>query len=296
MLPYFVMPVRIHPTAIVDPKAEIDSDVEIGPFSVIRADVRIGKGTKIGSYVYIDNGTRIGENNKIFHHAVIGTAPQDLKYRGEKTFTEIGNNNIIREFVTINRATAVTGRAITGKTIIGNGSLLMAYVHVAHDCRVGNEVILANAVNMGGFVEIDDFAVVGGIVPIHQFVRVGKLAIIGAGLRIVQDICPYIKVDGPPARPAGLNSIGLKRRGFPSEKRRILKQAYRIIFRSSYNTSQALEALKNSFGYESHNESKNTPCNIPEVREIIDFISKPSRRGLLKSAGHKRAELNNNNS
>ena len=273
------MNIRIHPTAIVDPKAELGNDVEIGPFSIIRGNVRIGKGTKIGSSVYIDEGTNIGKNNKIFHQVVIGTAPQDLKYRGEKTFTEIGDNNIIREFVTINRATTATG-----KTIIGNGSLLMAYVHVAHDCRIGNEVVLANVVNMGGFVEIGDFAVVGGIVPIHQFVRVGKLAVIGAGLRIVQDICPYIKVDGPPARPSGLNSVGLKRRGFSSAKRRILKQAYKIIFRSSYNTSQTLKILEDTL-----------LDDTPEIQEIIEFISTLSRKGLLKSVGHKRHNLNNNN-
>ena len=267
----------MHPTAIVNTNAELGENVEIGPYAFVGDNVKIGENTKIGSSVFIDKNVTIGKNNRIYPYAVIGTAPQDLKYRGEQTFLEIGDNNIIREFVTINRGTAATG-----KTIVGNKSLLMAYVHIAHDCRIGDEVILANAVNMGGFVQIGDYVIVGGMVPIHQFVRVGNLAVIGAGLRIVQDICPYIKVDGPPARPSGLNSIGLKRRNFSVEQKRALKRAYKIIFRLGYNNSQAVNILEEKLG------------DVPVVREIIDFLVARSTRGILKTVGHKRPGIDNN--
>lgn len=258
------MSVFVHPTSVVEAGARLDDDVYIGPFCVVKSGAIIGKGTYIYSGAYIDSFAIIGENNKIFHGATIGTPPQDLKYKGEETFAELGDNNIIREFVTINRGTEASG-----KTKVGNNCLVMAYAHIAHDCRIGNNVIIANAVNMGGHVEIDDFAIIGGVVAIHQFVRIGAYAIIGGGLRITQDVCPYIMVGGPPAMPYGLNIVGLRRHNFSPEKRELLKKAYDIIFRSSLTTSEAKKELENNFP------------QTEEIKTIIRFIER-SERGLLK--------------
>lgn len=255
-------PPRLHPTAIVDPRAQLGSGVEIGPYSVVGGDVTIGEGTRVGSGCLVEGWTTIGRQCRIFHCAVIGAEPQDLKYRGERSFLRIGEANTIREFATVHRA---TGEGL--ETVVGDRNFIMAYAHVAHNCVIGNGVVLANSVNMAGHVTIDDNATVGGVTVIHQFVRVGKYSIIGGGLRIPMDIVPYVKVGGYPARVNGLNLVGLERRGFKPETRRILKEAYRLIFRSDLNVSQALKRIRSDVE------------PIPEVLHLIEFIES-SRRGI----------------
>jgi UDP-N-acetylglucosamine acyltransferase len=255
---------NIHPTAIIDKEAEIEKDVSIGPHTIIQGKVIIGQKTKISSNVLIDDGTIIGKNCSIHHGAVLGTPPQDLKFSGEKTILKIGDNNVIREYVSINR-----GTKHRGQTTVGNDCFFMMYAHIAHDCIIGNNVVMANSVNLGGHVEIEDYAIVGGVVPVHQFVRIGAHSIIGGGFRAVQDVCPYSLAAGYPLRIIGLNLIGLKRRGFPQEAINILGKTFRILFRSKFNTTQAIEKIK----------SELEP--IPEVKHILEFIAK-SERGIVK--------------
>jgi UDP-N-acetylglucosamine acyltransferase len=254
----------IHPTAIVDPQAELDGDVSIGPYSIINSDVKIDKGTQIGPHVLIDSGTIIGKNCRIHKGAILGTPPQDLKFGGEKTYLKIGDNTIIREYASLNR-----GTEWRGGTIIGKNCFIMIYAHVAHDCLIGNNVILANSVNLAGHVEIGDYVIIGGVVPVHQFVKIGSHSIIGGGFRVQKDVCPFMMVAGYPLKTVGLNLVGLKRRGFPEKTIDILKRVYRIIFRSKLNTSQAVEKIENEIEL------------IPEVKEILDFIHK-SERGIIK--------------
>lgn len=254
----------IHPTAIVDPQAELDEDVSIGPYSIINSDVKIDKGTKIGSHVLIDSGTIIGKNCQIHKGAILGTPPQDLKFGGEKTYLKIGDNTIIREYATLNR-----GTEWRGGTIIGKNCFIMIYAHIAHDCLIGDHVILANSVNLAGHIEIGDYVIIGGVVPVHQFVKIGSHSIIGGGFRVQKDVCPFMMVAGYPLRTVGLNLVGLKRRGFPEKTIHILKQVYKILFRSKLNTSEAVEKIKNEMEL------------IPEVKEILDFIQK-SERGIIK--------------
>ncbi len=254
--------VKVHPTAVVSPGAELGEGVEIGPYTIIGQDVRIGRGTTIGSHCVIDGWTVIGENCRISHSVIIGLEPQDLKYKGEKTLVRIGNSNIIREFATIHRA---TGEGC--ETVVGDGNFIMAYVHIAHNCRIGNNTIIANAVNLAGHITIEDYATVGGLTPIHQFVRVGEYSFIGGGSRIPKDIVPYVKVAGNPARACGLNTIGLIRHGFTSETRQALKRAYRLIFRSEHNVSEAVEIIK-----------RHLPP-LPQILHLVEFIEK-SERGI----------------
>jgi UDP-N-acetylglucosamine acyltransferase len=256
--------VRIDPNAIVDNSAEIGDEVEIGPFSIIESDVIIGSGTKIASNVLIASGTRIGNNCEIHHGAVLGTIPQDLKFQGEKTTLAVGDNTVIREYATLNR-----GTQNRGKTVVGQNCLIMAYAHVAHDCLIGNHVILANAVNMAGHVTIDDYANIGGLVPIHQFVRVGAHTFVGGGYRIPKDIPPYILASGEPLAYAGLNTVGLTRRGFSSETLKNIKKAYRILYKSNLNVSQALEQIKTELEL------------TPEIQNIIEFVES-SDRGIIR--------------
>jgi len=256
--------ISIHPTAIVDDKAEIDSNVAIGPYSVVQEDVIIGDGCQIGSHVLINAGTRMGKNCRVFTGAVLGTDPQDLKYAGEKTTLEIGDNTTVREFCTLNR-----GSSHRLKTVVGSQTLLMAYVHIAHDCIIGNNVILANAVNMAGHVTIEDFASVGGMTPIHQFVRIGKHSFIGGGLRVPKDVPPFILAAGEPLTYEGINKVGLSRRGFSSEVMLQMRRVYKLIYRSKLNVSQAV------------NQIESTMEIIPEIQEIIEFI-KASERGIIK--------------
>jgi UDP-N-acetylglucosamine acyltransferase len=255
---------EIHKTALVSSKAEIGNNVIIGPFAIIEDEVQIDDGSVIGSNVLIADGTKIGKNCKIFHGAVLGTVPQDLKFGGEKTTLEIGDNTTIREFVTMNR-----GTTDHWKTIVGSHCLFMAYSHVAHDCAIGNNVVIANSVNMAGHVTIEDFAGIGGICPIHQFVRIGKHTFIGGGYRIPKDVPPYILAMGEPLRYGGLNRIGLLRRGFTEETLRIIKNTYKIIYTSNLIVKEALKKV----------EDKIEPIN--EVKEILKFF-RGSERGVIR--------------
>ncbi|HUP88260.1 MAG TPA: acyl-ACP--UDP-N-acetylglucosamine O-acyltransferase [Longimicrobiales bacterium] len=225
----------IHPTAVIDTSADIGPDVAIGAYTVIGPNVRIGASTTIGPHVQIVRDTTVGEGCSIHHGAAIGGDPQDLKYGGERTELIVGDRTVIREFVTLNRGTAAHGR-----TEVGSDCLIMAYVHVAHDCVIGNRVVLANAVNMGGHVTIEDWVIVGGMTAIHQFVCIGAHAFVGGSAAVRKDVAPYVKAAGNPLRLYGLNSVGLQRRGFPDETRMAIKRAYRMLFHSSLNITQAL--------------------------------------------------------
>lgn len=255
-------PPVIHPTAVVDPDAELGEGVVVGPYSIIGPNVVIGAGTRIDSHVLIERDTTVGENVRIHHGAVLGSDPQDLKYEGEETRLIVGDRTVIREYATLNRGTRARG-----KTEVGSDCLIMAYVHVAHDCVIGNHVILSNAVNMGGHVEIEDWAVVGGVTPIHQFVRIGRHAFVGGASRVQKDVAPFVKAAGNPIELYGLNTVGLRRRGFPDEVRLELKRAYRLLFRSSLNVSQALERAR----------AELRP--FPEVLHFLDFVEQ-SERGV----------------
>jgi len=255
---------RIHSTAIVDKTAQLGAAVEVGPFSIIGAEVEIGDGCRIASHVLVDEGTTLGKNCRIHHGAVLGTIPQDLKFGGEKTILRMGDNNVVREYATLNRGTEERG-----ETTIGSGCLFMAYSHVAHDCVIGNNAILANCVNFAGHVKVGEFAIIGGLVPVHQFVHIGEHAIIGGGYRVPKDVCPYSMVAGNPLKTMGLNLVGLKRRGFSPVTIGTLKQAFKLLFFSHLNTTQALEAIENNV----------EPS--PEVLKLIDFVRK-SERGITK--------------
>jgi len=255
---------EIHPTAIVDPRAELAGDVVIGPYSIVEGDVQIGAGTEVGSHVLIAAGTRLGCRCRVAHGAVLGTIPQDLKFSGERTTLEVGDDTTIREFATLNRGTKERW-----KTTVGRDCLIMAYVHIAHDCVIGDQVILANAVNMAGHVVVEDYANVGGLVPIHQFVRIGRHAFVGGGYRVTKDVPPYVLASGEPLAFAGLNNVGLHRRGFSRQTMLTLKRAYRFVFRCGLNVSQALSRI----------EAELEPT--PEVRHVIDFI-RSSERGIIK--------------
>ncbi|RME01603.1 MAG: acyl-ACP--UDP-N-acetylglucosamine O-acyltransferase [Calditrichaeota bacterium] len=254
----------IHPTAIIDPQAQIGKDVSIGAYTIVEGNTVIGEGTQIGPQVRIATGTRIGPGCRIFTGAVLGTIPQDLKFQGEETLLEIGEHTTVREFATLNRGTRATG-----VTRIGSHCLLMAYVHVAHDCVIEDHVILANAVNLAGHVKIEEWANVGGMTPVHQFVRIGCHAFVGGGFRAPKDIPPYVLASGIPLRYTGLNTVGLKRRNFSSETLLTLKRVYRLIFRSGKNVSQALAIIEKEF----------TPT--PEVQHVIQFI-RSSERGIIR--------------
>jgi len=255
---------KIHPTAVISKEAKIGSDVEVGPYTVIGPNTEIKEKTKIGSHCLIEGDTKIGRNCRIFTGAVIGSIPQDLKYEGEKSFLEIGDNNIIREYVTIN-----PGASEGSKTVIGNGNLLMAYVHVAHDCRIGDNCIIANCGTLAGHVSIEDKAVIGGLVAIHQFCRVGEISIIGGCSKVVQDIPPYSLSDGHPAKVYGINLVGLRRQGIKKEVIEDLRRAFKIIFFSGLTFSHAIEKVEREIP--SHQE----------IGRLIEFI-KNSERGICK--------------
>lgn len=254
----------IHPTTVIDPSAEIAWDVEVGPYSIIGPGVRIFRGTKIGPHVNLFQDTTIGEDCKIYFGASIGTDPQDLKYRGERTFAEIGDRTVIREHVTINRGT--TEGSVTR---VGEDSFLMAYSHVAHNCFVGDRVIIANAGTLAGHVEIEDGAIIGGVVGIHQFCRIGTLSIIGGCSKVVQDVPPYSMVDGNPGKVRSINTIGLKRNGVSPALQADIKKAYKLLFRSKRNLSRAVE------------EVRRVIPPSPEVQHLIDFIL-GSERGICR--------------
>ncbi len=255
----------IHETALVDRRAEIDADVEIGPYSIVREDVRIAKGTVIGPHVTIEPYVTIGPDCKIFQYASIGGPPQDLKFKGEKTFLTIGRGTVIRESVTINRGTAAGG----GMTEVGEDNYLMAYTHIAHDCKTGRNVILANNATLAGHITIGDYATVGGLVAIHQFVRIGDYAYIGGKAAVVKDIPPYVIAAGDRARLHGLNSVGLKRHGFSQARISALKKVYRLCFRIGLTLNEAMERIRAEVEQE------------PDVVKFVEFI-KSSQRGITR--------------
>jgi len=257
-------PVRVHPTAIVDPSVHLPESVVVGPYAIIEADVEIGSDCHIEGHAVIGSGTRMGARNRVQHHAIIGTDSQDMKFGGEPTGLMIGDDNIFREFVTVNRATG-KGSA----TRIGSGCRLLAYSHVAHNCLLGDGVILANCAELGGEVTIESHAILGGLVGVHQGCRIGAHAIVGACSKVSLDIAPYVTADGHPARPHGLNLIGLKRHGFDRETREVLKKAYHLIFLKGLLLQDAVAMLEVSWP------------NIAEVAHLIQFIL-GSHRGLAR--------------
>ena len=255
----------IHPTAIIDPTAEIDDNVTIGPYAIINGDVHIGSGTEIGPYTTIDRYVTVGQDCRIFQYASIGAAPQDLKFHGEKSYLKIGRGTIIREFVTINRGTEVGG----GITEVGEENYLMAYTHIAHDCKTGKQVILANNATLGGHIELGNNVTVGGLVAIHQFVKVGDHAYIGGKSAVVKDIPPYVIAAGDRATLHGLNNVGLKRHNYAKKTISNLKKTYRIFFRIGLTVKQASERVRAEVE------------QIPEVVNFINFIEK-SPRGITR--------------
>ncbi|MBU3735565.1 MAG: acyl-ACP--UDP-N-acetylglucosamine O-acyltransferase [Methylobacterium sp.] len=255
----------IHPTAIIDPRAELAPDVEVGPYSVIGAGVRIGSGTRIGSHVVIQGPTTIGSHNQIFHFCALGEAPQDKKYKGEPTTLEIGDNNTIREYCTFNRGTVQD----IGTTKIGNDNWVMAYVHIAHDCVIGNHTIFANNASLAGHVYVHDHAILGGFTLVHQFCKIGSHVITAVGSVIFKDVPPYITAAGYDAKPHGLNAEGLKRRGFSAQTLTQLKRAYKTIYKSGLTLEEAKLQL---------NEQRKV---CPEVGLFLEFFE-VSTRGIVR--------------
>jgi len=255
----------IHPTAIIHDGAQLAAEVEVGPYSIVGPAVELGEGTWIGAHVVLDGRARIGRRNRIFHFASIGAPPQDKKYAGEDTAVEIGDGNVIREYVTINRGTALDA----GVTRVGSDNWIMAYVHFAHDCQIGSHSIFANACQLAGHVTVGDWAIFGATTLVHQFVHIGAHAFTGMGTYLPQDLPPFVTAAGNMARPYGINSEGLKRRGFSPETINGLKQAYRTLYRRGLGLEEARREL----------ESQAEDC--PPVREILDFLAK-TKRGIIR--------------
>jgi UDP-N-acetylglucosamine acyltransferase len=256
---------KIHPTALVSKKAHLGEDVEVGPFTIIGNTVVIGRGTKIGPAVVIEGNTTVGEGCEIFTGAIIGSRPQDSKYKGEKSYLQIGNGNIIREYCTFN-----PGTTEESKTVVGDNNLFMAYCHVAHDCQVGSYNVIANNGTLAGHVTIEDKAVIGGVVAVHQIVRVGTLSIIGGCSKVVQDIPPYSTCDGHPARVYGLNLVGLRRNSIPKDRIENLDRAFKILFGSGLTKQHAIERAE-------------TELKLgPEVLSLLEFV-RTSQRGISRS-------------
>lgn len=254
---------NIHSTAIVNPDSKLGDNLSVGPFTVIESDVEIGNDCIIGPHVGIYSGARIGNRVKIFQGASVSNLPQDLKFSGEPTLFYIGDDTVIREYATLHRGTMDTGRSKVGKNC-----LLMAYSHVAHDCVVGDNCIIANAVQIGGHALIEDFVIIGGSTPVHQFSLVGEHSMIAGGIRIVQDVPPFILAANMPAAYGGLNVIGLRRRGFTNEDIQILKDVYALIYSKSYNVTQAVKIIEGEFGENIY------------VKKVLNFISR-SKRGIV---------------
>jgi UDP-N-acetylglucosamine acyltransferase len=255
----------IHPTALVHRGARLAADVEIGPYSVIGEHVEVGEGTWIGSHVVIDGHTRIGRKNHLWHFSSIGAPPQDKKYAGEPTGVEIGDNNTIREYCTINRGTAQD----IGVTRLGNDNWIMAYVHLAHDCQVGNKTIFANLSQIAGHVRVDDWVIFGANTLAHQYVQVGAHAFTGIGTYLAQDLPPFVTAAGNMAKPYGINKEGLKRRGFSAEAIAGLKRAYKTVYRKGLPLEDAKREL----------ESQAKEC--PQVKQILEFLDR-SKRGIIR--------------
>jgi UDP-N-acetylglucosamine acyltransferase len=262
--PLAVQPPRIHDSAVIDRSAQLADDVTVGPYCIVGADVELGPGCVLDSHVRIDGPLTAGAANRFFHGAAIGGVPQDLKYDGARSSVRIGSGNVFREYSTVNRATAEGG-----ETVIGDRNLVMAYVHIAHDCILHDHVILANAVNLAGHVEIEDHAIIGGVTPVHQFVRVGRYAIVGGGSRVSKDMPPFLKAAGNPLRVVGLNSVGLERHGFENPVRRALKDAFRLLYRSDLNVSQAVLRIREEYP------------DSPEIDHLLMFIEQ-TNRGIVR--------------
>jgi UDP-N-acetylglucosamine acyltransferase len=257
---------KVHPTAVIHPKARLACSVTVGPYTVIGEDVELGEDCEVMSHVVLNGPAKFGKGNKIFPYASIGQDPQDLKYGGERTFLEIGDGNIFREFITIHRGTSVDG----GVTRIGSHNLLMAYVHIAHDCQLGNHIIMSNGASLAGHVEIGDHAIVGAFCGIHQFCRIGAYSFLGSYTIVNKDILPYSKTSADRTMGVyGANRLGLERAGLPKEEIDQLQAAFRILCRSKLNTTQAIEKLETE------------GINSPHVRALVEFV-KTSARGVVK--------------
>jgi UDP-N-acetylglucosamine acyltransferase len=256
----------IHPTALVDPKAEIGENVDIGPYSVIEKGVSLGERTKIGPHVVVREGTQIGKRCQIYQFSSVGEAPQATAYRGEPTLLQIGDHNIVREYVTLHRGSVKGG----GKTVLGNENFIMAYSHIAHDCQVGNHVVMANGATLGGHILIEDHAIIGGLAAIHQFCRIGTHAMVSGLTGVSQDISPYMMAAGDRAKLYGLNSVGLRRHQFSEQEIKALKKAYRIIFRSGLPLAKAIKAVEEDDIFQ-----------IPKVQHLLQFIQH-SKRGICR--------------
>ncbi len=256
--------VQIHPSAIVHPKAKLGTNVVVAPHAIIEEETEIGDGSVIGPHAIIAAGSTLGKNCKISAGAVIGTEPQDLKFGQEKTFVSIGDNTTVREYATVNR-----GTLHSYYTRVGKNCLLMAYSHVAHDCQIGDNVVIANSVNMAGHVIIGNYVGIGGLTAIHQFVHIGPHAFIGGGLRVSQDIPPYVLAAGEPLRYAGLNVVGLRRRGFTKEQLDLIKKAYNVLYRENLTLKKAIQKIEDTFEHTS------------EIEIILQFL-KGSERGIIR--------------
>ncbi|MBI3039155.1 acyl-ACP--UDP-N-acetylglucosamine O-acyltransferase [bacterium] len=264
----------IHKTAILAPDAKIDPSVEIGAYSTVGSGVSIGENSVIGAHCHIEGCVSIGRNNKVFPFVSIGCSPQDIKFSGERSFVRIGDGNVIREFVTVHSA-----EGIDNETVIGNGNFLMAYVHIAHNCVVANQVIMANCVTLAGHVFVGNKAVIGGLTGIHQFCHIGELSMIGGMSKIVKDVPPFMKVDGNPARIVGLNAIGLRRNDVPRDSIDRIRKLFRLFFRSGLSVSQALDELSQS----------DEACSDPFIKSFFDFV-KSSKRGIYKRTREDNSE------
>jgi len=254
----------IHPTAIVHPNANIARGVDIGPFCLVGENVSIGKGTVLQAHVVINGWTSIGEDCEIYPFATIGASSQDRKYTGERAFTKIGNRTVLREYVSVQRATGEDQA-----TAVGDDCLLLAYVHIAHNCVLGNHVTMSNLAQLAGHVEVGDFVTIGGQAGVHQFTRIGRYAMVGGASKITKDVPPFFLIEGNPAEPYGLNSVGLRRAGFTVEERNEIKKFYKILYNPKLNVSQAVEEMKA--------EASSDPG-----RELVAFLEAPSQRGILK--------------
>jgi len=255
----------IHATAVIDPTAEIDSDVSVGPYTVVGAEVQIGSGTKIGPHVVIKGPSKIGRDNNIYQFASIGEDPQDKKYAQEVTLLEIGDRNVIREYCTIHRGT-IQDKA---KTTVGSDNLFMAYTHVAHDCVIGDQIVMANGASLAGHVSLDDFAILGGFTLVHQFTRIGCHSFSAMGSSLSRDIPPYVMVGGQPTKPYGINSVGLERKGFSSDCVREIRKAYKTLYKAGLKLEEATDMLSHM------------ATDTPEIQCMVDFI-RNSSRGILR--------------
>lgn len=254
---------NIHPTAIVNPEAKFGENLSVGPYAIIEGDVEIGNDCSVGPHAVIYSGARLGDRVKIFQGASVANLPQDLKFSGEPTLFIIGDDTVVREFATLHRGTNETG-----KSQVGKNCLLMAYSHIPHDCVVGDNCIIANAVQIGGHSHIEDWVIIGGGTAVHQFTLIGEHAMVGGGIRITQDVPPFTLTSGEPVAYAGLNVVGLRRRGFKNEDIQVLKDVYGLIYNKSYNVSQAVKIIEEKFGENIY------------AQKVLNFLSR-SKRGLI---------------